>query len=53
MGNNPFDLIAIFNTYLSLSNMEKNTESQKHIEELDKKLDLIIDKLSEIERRYR
>lgn len=37
-GYNPFDLIAIFNTYLGLTNMEKNTKSQNHLDEVDKKL---------------
>lgn len=50
-GQNPFDFIAIFNTYLGLSNMEKNTKSQAHLDEIDKKLNTVLDKLDSIERR--
>lgn len=48
---NPFDLIAIFNTYLGLTNMEKNTISQVHSQKIEDKVDLILERLDNIERR--
>lgn len=46
-----FDSIALFNTMLGLINMEKNSAQQKHQEVLDAKLDEILSRLTEIERR--
>lgn len=46
-----FDSIALFNTMLGLINIEKNSAQQKHQEVLDAKLDEILSRLTEIERR--
>lgn len=46
-----FDSIALFNTVLGLINMEKNSAQQKHQEVLDAKLNEILSRLTEIERR--
>lgn len=49
--NNNIDAIALFNTLLGLVNMDKNTMSQIHSQEIEDKIDLILTKLEAIERR--
>lgn len=49
-GIDPFDSIALFNTFLGLMNIEKNTAQHKEQDKMQAKLDSIIDKLDRLER---
>lgn len=43
--------IALFNTILGLINMDKNTKSQMHSKEIDKKLDAILQGMESMENK--
>ena len=47
----PFDVIALFNTFLGLLNYNKNTSQHREQDLMQRKLDSILDKLETIERR--
>lgn len=47
----PFDVIALFNTFLGLLNYDKNTSQHQEQDQMQKKLDSILDKLEILERR--
>lgn len=53
MGNgeniNGVDAIALFNTFLGLTNMEKNTASQEHSKILEDKMDMVLEKLERLD----
>lgn len=45
----PFDIVALFNTYLGIVNYEKNTAQRKEQEVIKGKLDEILLKLDKLE----
>ncbi len=47
----PFDVIALFNTFLGLLNYDKNTSQHKEQDQMQEKLDNILNKLEILERR--
>jgi hypothetical protein len=47
----PFDTIALFNTFLGLLNYNKNISQHREQDLMQGKLDSILDKLETIERR--
>ncbi len=47
----PFDTIALFNTFLGLLNYNKNISQHREQDLMQGKLDNILDKLETIERR--
>lgn len=47
----PFDIIALFNTFLGLLNYDKNTSQHKEQDQMQEKLDNILYKLEILERR--
>jgi hypothetical protein len=49
-GCDPFDYIALFNTFMGLLNYEKNTDQHKEQGEMQEKLDRVLTKLERIER---
>lgn len=46
----PFDVIALFNTFLGLLNYDKNTSQHQEQDQMQRKLDNILDKLETLER---
>lgn len=47
----PFDAIALFNTFLGLLNYDKNTSQHREQDQMQEKLDSILNKLEILERR--
>lgn len=47
----PFDVIALFNTFLGLLNYDKNTSQHREQDQMQEKLDNILNKLEILERR--
>lgn len=45
---NPFDVIALFNTFLGLLNYEKNTLQHKDQDVISQKLDLLLEKVDQL-----
>lgn len=47
----PFDVIALFNTFLGLLNYDKNTSQHQEQGQMQEKLNSILNKLEILERR--
>lgn len=48
----PFDVMALFNTFLGLLNYDKNTSQHHEQDQMQEKLDNILNKLEILERRF-
>lgn len=48
----PFDVIALFNTFLGLLNYDKNTSQHREQDQMQEKLDNVLNKLEILERRF-